>query len=95
MKNIWIVCLLVAASFSAWSIAHAQQHNSASALVAGQNGRYQLSTATIDFSAVNGTPTQRTIIRIDTQTGKTWELENQPTSGGGFESLWIPLNETK
>ena len=95
MKQIWIVLLVLAVGVFAWAAGHAQQHGAVpSALAVGQNGRYQLSEATIDFSAMNGMPARRTVIRVDTQTGKTWELTELKTATGGFESFWLPLSET-
>lgn len=94
LKNVGIVCLLIAASLFAWTIGHAQQTQpSAQTLPAGQSGRYQLVRATINFSATGGMPAKQTVIRIDTQTGKTWELWEQKGSVG-IESLWVPLSES-
>jgi hypothetical protein len=66
----------------------------------GQNGRYQILTASID--SVNNPHTEggesipsKTALRIDTQTGRTWRLVEVAGAGGYPTLSWEPLNESK
>lgn len=96
MKNLrflGIACLVLTATFSVWTFGHSQQNKTAVELPAGPNGRYQVTAATVDFSATGGMPAKQTVIRIDTQTGKAWELFEQKAPVSGVQTLWIPLNE--
>jgi hypothetical protein len=106
-----IACVLVVSGV--WAYAHAQAGAQPApphkwvalpaesyTLPPGQNGRYQIITASID--SVNDPHTQggesvpaRTILRIDTQTGRTWKMvELQGTSGYPTQS-WEPINESR
>jgi hypothetical protein len=90
-KTIGMVCLVFAVGFCAWSLGYTQQ----TALPAGQDGRYQIVPAAVDFSSTGGMPAKQTVIRVDTQTGKTWELFEQKGPVAGFETLWVPLSESR
>jgi hypothetical protein len=64
----------------------------------GANGRYQVITASIDD--VNNPPhgdelvPDKTVIRIDTETGQTWRLVNLGDESTGDPKLsWQPLSE--
>ncbi len=97
MKNprfLGIAIFVLTTAFSAWTFGHSQQKKTAVELPAGPNGRYQLTAARVDFSATGGMPAKQTVIRIDTQTGKAWELFEQKGPVSGIETLWIPLNES-
>lgn len=92
-KTAGIVCILVLVG--AWVYAHTQTPASSS-LSTGANGRYQVVAAEIDYKNMGGTLGHKTAIRIDTQTGKTWELteiDNDKGAGGGF--YWVPSNDVK
>ncbi len=97
LKTLGIAGLVLAVGVFAWTLGHAQQsHAASSPIPAGQNGRYQVIPATIDFSGLGGgTARKQTVIRIDTQTGKVWELFETSISGAdSFGSSWVPLNES-
>jgi hypothetical protein len=91
IKAVVIACVVIVVSFCAWSVGRTQQ---TAGLPSGQNGRYQVVGATVDFSATGGMPAKQTVIRVDTETGKTWELFEQKSSTAGIETLWIPINES-
>jgi hypothetical protein len=111
IKALVIACLLAIAGI--WAYAHAQTSSpplvphewialpdEAYTLPPGQNGRYQLITASVDSVANPHTesgeniPT-RTVIRIDTQTGRTWRLVEIAGWGGFPTHSWEPINESK
>ena len=94
LKALAIACFVLVAAFCTLAVGRGQQRQLASALPTGQNGRYQVIPATVDFSATGAMPAKQTVIRLDTQTGKAWELFEQKTPAGGVETLWIPLNES-
>jgi len=95
IKVLGTTCLILAVGFFAWSLGHSQQTSTAAQAPSGQIGRYQVVTATIDFSSMGGTLQHKAAIRIDTQTGRTWELNeiDLPHGGGSFD--WIPLNDPR
>jgi hypothetical protein len=69
----------------------------------GSTGRYQIISAVID-DVNNGPPHQgsndaaiadRTVVRLDTQTGQTWILRNLGDVETGTPALaWVPLRES-
>jgi hypothetical protein len=68
-------------------------------LPAGQGSRYQIITASID--SVNDRRTEggediptKTILRIDTQTGRTWRMVELQGSDGSPTQSWEPINES-
>jgi hypothetical protein len=110
-KILGIACVVVAAGL--WAYAHGQagaqptpSHEwialpaEAYTLPPGQDGRYQIITASIDSVYTHRTENGesipiRTILRIDTQTGRTWRMEElQGTSGYPTQS-WVPINESR
>jgi hypothetical protein len=90
-KAIGIGCLILAIGLSFRLVGHSQ----APSLPSGQSGRYQIVNAAIDFSATGGMPAKQTVVRVDTQTGKAWELFEQKGSSGGVETLWLPIFDMK
>ena len=91
-KVVGIVCLIFTIGFSFRLVGHTQQPPN---LPSGQNGRYQVVNAAIDFSATGGMPAKQTVVRLDTQTGKAWELFEQKGSSGGYETMWVPIGDIK
>lgn len=84
-----------------WTFAHTQTPMSAvgsglAPLPTGPTGRYQLIAADVDFTTMGGKFKVTSALRIDTQTGKTWELsELDDPKTGGVSFAWVPLNETR
>jgi hypothetical protein len=77
-----IVCVLVLVG--AWVYVHAEATNQPT-LPAGTNGRYQVVPVEFD-SWTAGEPSKKKVIRIDTQTGQTWQLyEYADTTPDGKE----------
>jgi hypothetical protein len=96
MKVAGIVCVLLL--IGAWALVHAQTvtPSASSALPSGSNGRYQVIPADIDFTDMGGKLKHKTAIRIDTQTGQTWELtEVGDLKNGGISFVWVKSNEMK
>ena len=78
-----------------WVAAPAEPYS----LPAGTAGRYLIITASID-SVINGPPKEngervpdRTVIRIDTQTGRAWRLVELGDSSGQTTLSWMPIHE--
>lgn len=93
LKAAGIVCLLFV--IGALVYVHAQTAAQA-ALPTGANGRYQVIAADIDFSGMGGTLKHKTAIRIDTQTGQTWEATEIGDGKGGGTFYWVrTINEGK
>jgi hypothetical protein len=61
----------------------------------GQPGRYQVVSADIDLTTMSGALKHKTAIRIDTQTGQTWELVELEAKNGGRSLHWDLLGEVK
>jgi len=84
-----------------WTFAHTQTPTSVvgfgtAPLPAGPTGRYQLIAADVDFTGMGGRLKHASALRIDTETGKTWELsEIDDPKTGGISFAWLPLNETR
>ena len=91
-KALVIVCVIFALALSFRLVGHTQP---TSLPASGQTGRYQVVNAAIDFSSTGGMPAKQTVIRMDTQTGKAWELFEQKESSGAVETVWMPINEIK
>jgi hypothetical protein len=85
-------CILLA--IGAWFYAHAQATPGA-ALPTGPNGRYQVVAADIDSEGLGGNLKHKTAIRIDTQTGRAWSLDEIDEKNGGGNFYWVPLQEAK
>ena len=90
-----IACLL--ALIGAWVYIHAQTVPpsggtalSSEALPTGATGRYQVIAADVDAEGMGGTLKHKTAIRIDTQTGRAWSLDEVDNN-----FYWIPLQEIK
>ncbi len=90
LKIAGLSCLIVLVG--AWVYAHAQIAASTT-LPAGTNGRYQVIAADIDSEGMGGNLKHNTAIRIDTQTGKTWSLDEIDSTDGGMNFYWVPLQE--
>jgi hypothetical protein len=93
LKTTGIVCFFVL--IGAWALVHAQA-TSQSNMPAGANGRYQVVAAEIDYSSMGSNLKYKTAIRVDTQTGQTWELtevDDAKTHGAGF--YWVKSNESR
>jgi hypothetical protein len=69
--------------------------NQASSLPSGTNGRYQVIAADIDSEGMGGELKHKTAIRIDTQTGETWSLEEIDDKNGGGNFYWVKLQEAR
>ncbi|SPE40204.1 exported hypothetical protein [Candidatus Sulfotelmatobacter sp. SbA7] len=69
--------------------------NIRSALPEGSVGRYQVIASDIDSQGMGGNLKQKTAIRIDTQTGKTWHLVELPGKEGGSNFYWEELSELR
>jgi hypothetical protein len=67
----------------------------ANPLPSGANGRYQVIAADIDAEGMGGELKHKTAIRIDTQTGRTWSLDEISDNNGGANFYWVPLQEIK
>jgi hypothetical protein len=93
-KATGIICLFVI--IGAWAFVHAQATIvAAPSLPAGANGRYQVIAADIDSEGMGGTLKHKTAIRIDSQTGRTWDLVEIPGREGGSNFYWQELQEDK
>ena len=90
IKIAGIVCLLVLVG--AWVYVRAQTATK-DVLSTGANGRYQVVAVDFDETVWNGDLKHKSAIRIDTQTGKTWELMEVPAKPGGRALVWLPLGE--
>jgi len=86
IKAAVIVCLLVV--IGAWVYVHAQT-TAKPTLPTGENGRYQIIQADIDYTGMGGVLKHKTVIRIDTQTGRTWELAEIGDGKGGGTFIWL------
>jgi hypothetical protein len=94
LAGIVLACVLVIVG--AWAFVHAQTTATTTPqLPVGANGRYQVIAADIDSEGFNGEMKHKTAIRIDTQTGHTWDLVELPVQGGGSNWYWMSLNEDK
>lgn len=71
----------------AWNAAQEQPYT----LAAGPNGRYQIIAATLETGVP---PTVRTVIRIDSQTGKAWRLVDLGDPSGITKLSWMPIAES-
>ena len=92
IKIAGIICVL--ALIGAWAYIHAQT-TAQTGLPSGQNGRYQIVAMDFDPENLAGNLKHKTAIRIDTQTGHTWELTELPMKDGGSNLYWMELNEAK
>jgi hypothetical protein len=92
IKIAGIICLFVIVG--AWVYVHAQTTAQA-ALPTGANGRYQVVAADIDYTSMGGNLKHKTAIRIDTQTGWTWELVEIEEKPVGRAFYWLRTNEDK
>ena len=88
-----IACILVL--IGAWVYVHAQTAAQQPALPAGSNGRYQVVAADIDSEGLGGQLKHKTAIRVDTQTGKAWSLDEIEDKDGGGNFYWVPLQEIR
>jgi hypothetical protein len=88
-KTAGIVCVLVV--IGAWVYVHAQTA-AQPALPTGPNGRYEVVALDFDETVFSGEK-YKSAIRIDTQTGRTWEMMEVPSkSGSGGHSLvWLGM----
>jgi hypothetical protein len=91
-KTAGIACILVL--IGAWVYVHAQPA-AQSAVPAGSNGRYQVVAADIDSEGMGGNLKHKTAIRVDTQTGKAWSLDEIEDKNGGGNFYWVPLQEIR
>ena len=92
LAGIVLACVLVIVG--AWTFVHAQTTATTTPqLPVGANGRYQVIAADIDSEGFNGDMKHKTAIRIDTQTGQTWDLVEIPIHGGGRDFFWMKLQE--
>lgn len=97
--KIWIagiICLLGLTGVLVY--AHAQTSNPTSGpsfLAPGAVGRYQIVAMDFDESSMSGVMKHKTAIRVDTQTGATWELVELQGKSGGRNFYWEPLSEEK
>ena len=85
-RVVGIVCVLVIVG--AWAYIHAQA-TAQVALPSGANGRYQVVAVDFDDSIIK----QKSAIKIDTQTGRTWMLTE--TGGTGQKKGAIVWTEIK
>jgi hypothetical protein len=90
IKVVGIACLLVL--IGAWAYIHAQTVSHYN-LPSGSNGRYQVVAFDFDETSMSGVMTHKSALRIDTQTGQTWELIELPEKAGGHNIYWEELNE--
>jgi hypothetical protein len=90
IKVAGIACLLVLAG--AWMYVHAQTVTHY-ILPSGPTGRYQVVAFDFDETSMSGVMTHKSALRIDTQTGQTWELIELPGKTGGRNIYWEELNE--
>jgi hypothetical protein len=74
--------------------AHAQT-NTKYNLVPGPAGRYQVVAVDFDETTMSGMMKHKSAIRIDTQTGQTWELIELESKNGGRNLYWQELSEYK
>ncbi len=89
-----IVCVLALAGVLAYL--HAQTTIAQSTLPTGAIGRYQVVASDIDYTSSGGVLKHKAPIRIDTQTGQTWELtEINDDKTHAVTFYWIKLNELK
>jgi len=91
-KAAGIVCILVIVG--AWVYVHAQVTTSP-ALPTGPNGRYEIVAIDFDETIFSGALKHKSAIRIDTQTGRTWELMEVQGKEGGRNLVWSGMNEEK
>jgi len=92
IKIAGLLCLLFVIGL--WVYAHAQS-SKALPLSPGTNGRYQVVAVDFDLTTMSGLMKHKTAVRIDTQTGQTWELVELESKNGGRNLYWEPLNEEK
>lgn len=92
LKIAGILCILVLVG--AWVYIHAQT-TAHYTLPPGSNGRYQIVAVDFDETAMSGMMKHKTAVRIDTQTGKAWELVELEGKGGGRNLYWEELSEYK
>jgi uncharacterized protein YraI len=78
----------------AWAYVHAQTTTKYS-LPSGSSGRYQVVAVDFDETTMSGVMKHKSAIRIDTQTGQTWELTELQGKEGGRNLYWEELNEYK
>ena len=90
MKIAGIACLLVL--IGAWAYVHAQTNTKLS-LSNGPVGRYQVVPFDFDETMMSGMLKHKSAIRVDTQTGQTWELVELPGKDGGHNLYWQAFNE--
>jgi hypothetical protein len=92
-KTIGIAILCAVLALSAWTLGHSQQTAKTTATLPSGTNRYPIVAADIDFSAMGGKLPHKSAIRIDTQTGKTWELTEIDEPKGAMSFVWVSLNE--
>lgn len=90
-----ITCLLVALSLGAWVYARAQHGQTAAGIESTPTERFQVVSAELDFTAIGGQLKQKTAIRIDTQTGQAWRLQEEIDKSGGRYFEWQAIAESK
>lgn len=95
LKITGIVCLLVMLGVSAWFYAHAQGTQSPTGIPIPPNGRFQILAAELDYSAFGGQMKQKTVVRIDTQTGQVWRLQETTDKSGGRYFEWAAVVDDK
>ena len=94
MKNKLITATCLAGIACAWAYVHGQA-GTRPILQSGSNGRYQVISADIDAEGLGGNLKHKTSIRIDTETGDTWSLDEIDSSTGGGNFYWVKLQEAK
>jgi hypothetical protein len=92
IKIAGIACVFVL--IGAWVYVHAQTTTKFS-LASGSAGRYQVVAVDFDETTMSGMMKHKSAIRIDTQTGQTWELTELQGKEGGRNLYWEELNEYK
>ena len=95
LKIAGIVCLLVVLGICAWVYTRAQGTPTATGMQATPTGRYQVLSAELDFTAFGGQFHQKTVIRINTQTGQAWRLQEETDKTGGHFWQWQVVEERK
>lgn len=90
-----IVCLLTILGVCAWVYAHAQSAQTATGMQPTPSGRYQILSAELDFTASGGQLNQKTVIRINTQTGQAWRLQEATDKSGGRYWKWDAVADIK
>lgn len=91
LKDAGIVCLLVLVC--ALIYVHAQSTSPASST--GANGRYQIVPIDFDYPSHEESPQHKTAMKIDTQTGRTWELIEFKTMDNAPHLGWAERAEIK